>query len=262
MTSTAAPCGPALRRSGRSRGDEATCQVLSVASSHGPPALAWPGVDHRNRRPAHQFRSLPAREHRNSLCWAVGHVPCGGVITGPEVIRCRRRLNCEPLPTLGFSATGPLFSRRRQPGSRGKLTLVLSGFRIEESAMEPSERYRSPPTRREVRLGPPRHPPRGRVEGKPARISRSAYRICGQRLTREGLRAFLPWPTKDCRDGGPHGCPSRSVTSGRRVNVLSAGPGQVERRFVRSHPAVIESRRCAGIDGTVAQCRPGRGPDS
>jgi hypothetical protein len=58
------------------------------------------------------------------------------------------------------------------------------------------------------------------------------------------------------------GCPSVPVTSGRRVNSLSPCPGQVERRFVRSHPVVIESRRCGGIDGTVAPCRPGRGSDS
>lgn len=165
MTSTAAPCGPALRRSGRSRGDEATCQVLSVASSHGPPALAWPGVDHRNRRPAHLFRSLPARERRNSLGTVPTFLPVG----------------CSVGSWFCVSAVG---------------CLELGGAVIMQ-------------------------------RGKPARISRSVYRICGQRLTREGLRAFLPWPTKDCRDGGPHGCPSRSVTSGRRVNVLSAGPGQV-----------------------------------
>jgi hypothetical protein len=35
---------------------------------------------------------------------------------------------------------------------------------------------------------------------------------------------------------------------------LTARPGQVEHRFVRSLPAVVGSCRCAGIDGTVVQC--------
>ncbi|MER6031898.1 transposase [Streptomyces sp. NPDC001851] len=38
---------------------------------------------------------------------------------------------------------------------------------------------------------------------------------------------------------------------------LSARPRQVEYRFGRSHPAVIESRGCAGFDGTVVPSRTG-----
>lgn len=36
-------------------------------------------------------------------------------------------------------------------------------------------------------------------------------------------------------------------------------PSQVEHRFGRSHPVMIESGCCGGIDGTVVQCHPGRG---
>lgn len=46
------------------------------------------------------------------------------------------------------------------------------------------------------------------------------------------------------------------------VNSFPHCSGHVEGWFVRSHPAVVGTCRRAGIDGTVARSRPGRGFDS
>ncbi|CAL9318693.1 hypothetical protein SUDANB91_05834 [Streptomyces sp. SudanB91_2054] len=54
-------------------------------------------------------------------------------------------------------------------------------------------------------------------------------------------------------------CPSMPVTSGRGVHSLSACFSQVERRFGRSHPALVGACRCAGGDGRVRDAVPDGG---
>lgn len=60
---------------------------------------------------------------------------------------------------------------------------------------------------------------------------------------------------------GPGG-QSLPVMTGRGVDSFSACFGRVWHWFGRSFPAVVGRCRCAGVDGTVARRRPGRGSDS